>query len=238
MSMQGSLRDMSVADLIQHNCQDRRNALVTLEHEGRTAQIYFKEGAVVHAVLDDVSGEEVIYQTLGWDEGRFILEIGINAPQQTIKRSWSSLLLEGAKRLDEISISETSESDTKAGSSEQSQDQVKILLTYFVDTSKTFRGVAIAGIDGFIRQGHFNDIFEESLVGAIAAACLNFGRRSLNLANQGNFQEAYLRGESGDIVVVMINKYSLLVGLTAAEPDLKAISSEIHSLAGQLAQII
>jgi predicted regulator of Ras-like GTPase activity (Roadblock/LC7/MglB family) len=238
MSMQGSLRDMSVADLIQHNCQDKRNALVTIEREGRNAQIYFKEGAVVHAVMENITGEEVIFHTLGWEDGRFILEIGINPPEQTITRSWSSLLLEGAKRLDEISLTNWEEQEIKPGATEQTQDQVKILLTFFIDTSKAFRGIAVAGVDGFIRNSQFSDIFEESLVGTIAAACLNFGRRSLNLANQGDFKEAYFRGEAGDIVVLKINQYSLLVGLTAAEPDIKAISSEIRSLASQLGQIL
>jgi hypothetical protein len=101
MAMQGSLQDMAVADLIQHNCQDHKTAQLTIHHNGYQAALFFKDGAVVHAALNNQQGEEVIFNILDWREGQFSLETGLEAPVTTIQRSWSSLLLEGARRLDE-----------------------------------------------------------------------------------------------------------------------------------------
>jgi predicted regulator of Ras-like GTPase activity (Roadblock/LC7/MglB family) len=99
--MKGDLRDMGIADLIQHNCQDRKTAQVSIRHSGRQAVLFFEDGTVVHASLDDKAGEEVIYEILKWEEGTFEMENGIMPPAKTINKNWSSLLLEGARRLDE-----------------------------------------------------------------------------------------------------------------------------------------
>lgn len=104
MSLRGNLREMSVADLIQHYCDDRKNAKLDISSGGQTAQIYFKEGNVVHACLGTKEGEQVIYDVLGWEEGTFSLTIGINSPKESIKRSWAGLIMEGAKRLDEAKL--------------------------------------------------------------------------------------------------------------------------------------
>jgi predicted regulator of Ras-like GTPase activity (Roadblock/LC7/MglB family) len=99
--MKGNLHDMGVADLIQHNCQDRKTAQVSIQHSGREAVLFFQDGDVVHAGLGDKAGEEVIYEILQWEDGSFETENSVKPPAKTITKNWSSLLLEGARRLDE-----------------------------------------------------------------------------------------------------------------------------------------
>jgi predicted regulator of Ras-like GTPase activity (Roadblock/LC7/MglB family) len=101
MGMQGNLLDMAIADLIQHNCQDRKTAQLKIEHSGRQAILYFDDGNISHAILGNQMGEDVIYEILKWEEGTFDLETGIKPPKTSITRSWPGLLMEGARRLDE-----------------------------------------------------------------------------------------------------------------------------------------
>jgi predicted regulator of Ras-like GTPase activity (Roadblock/LC7/MglB family) len=105
MSLTGNLRDMSVADLIQHNCTDQKKAQLTISHSGREAVLYFDAGNVAHASLDELEGEEVVYEILAWDDGTFSLSADIESPKTSINRSWSGLLMEGARRLDEQNVS-------------------------------------------------------------------------------------------------------------------------------------
>ncbi len=107
MSMRGSLKDMAVADLIQHNCQDNKTAKILVQDADEEAVLFFKDGRLVHASLNDRQGEEVVFQILNWNDGTFILDAGVEAPVETIDRSWSSLLLEGARRLDENQLAQT-----------------------------------------------------------------------------------------------------------------------------------
>jgi predicted regulator of Ras-like GTPase activity (Roadblock/LC7/MglB family) len=103
MAMRGNLKDMVVADLIQHICQDRKTAKLNIQHAKDQAILYFKEGRIDHAVLGEYTGEEVIYRILNWAEGTFDLENGVEPPQVSITNTWEALLMEGARRLDENS---------------------------------------------------------------------------------------------------------------------------------------
>jgi predicted regulator of Ras-like GTPase activity (Roadblock/LC7/MglB family) len=106
MALQGSLQDMSVADLIQHNCQEGRTARIDLRlgTEGPTAVMFLDQGQIVHAESQGEKGEEVVYQVLAWGDGTFSVEPGQTTPERTIQRSYAGLLLEGIRRIDEAAV--------------------------------------------------------------------------------------------------------------------------------------
>ena len=99
--MQGKLSDMTVIDLIQHNCMEQKTARLTLTHADESAYVFFDGGNITHATYNNEMGEEVIYQIISWEDGDFLLETGLEAPEVTITNNWSGILLEGARRLDE-----------------------------------------------------------------------------------------------------------------------------------------
>jgi hypothetical protein len=64
-------------------------------------QIYLLEGRIVHATLDDVSGEEAVYALAIWNQGEFKFEPAAASEVRTISKSNTNLLMEAARRLDE-----------------------------------------------------------------------------------------------------------------------------------------
>jgi len=150
MGMQGNLRDMTIADLIQHNCQDRKTAQLRIQHSGEEAILYFKDGRVDHATLGQQTGEEVIYHILGWEEGTFDLESGIEPPHVTITPSWSALLMEGARRLDENALDlESVQSESNLGTEVNSM-AVKLddVLKEMSAEVTGYVASAVVGMDG------------------------------------------------------------------------------------------
>jgi len=101
--MKGRLEDMAVADLIQHNCQDRKTARVQLKNGGQKGELFFKNGNVVHASMGKVNGEDAVYQMINWEQGSFDLSPDVESPTITVTRNWTSLLLEAARLTDETS---------------------------------------------------------------------------------------------------------------------------------------
>lgn len=158
MGMQGNLKDMAVADLVQHNCQDRRTTALTIQHADQQVVLYFKDGNISHAVLDDVEGEEVVYRILGWEEGTFNLETGVEPPKVSVTRSWSGLLLEGARRLDE---SQEVVKDREIRPTEMDQTEVTQMTQKLDDVLKELSGEvagyvasAVVGMDGLSIAQH------------------------------------------------------------------------------------
>ncbi|GAP12590.1 uncharacterized distant relative of homeotic protein bithoraxoid [Longilinea arvoryzae] len=99
--MQGTLADMTITDLIQHNCMEQKTARLTLRHANQSAIVFFQDGNMTHAVCGNVEGEEAVYQIIRWEDGEFSLDAGITSPKTTITQNWSGILLEGARLLDE-----------------------------------------------------------------------------------------------------------------------------------------
>lgn len=98
MPLQGNLQEMSLANLIQVNCQEMRSARLTLNHAGQEGEVYFSDGQVVHATLGDLAGESAVYEMLTWLDGTFVLDRDQPAPVKTINAKWTVLLLEGMKQ--------------------------------------------------------------------------------------------------------------------------------------------
>ena len=237
MALQGNLKDMSVADIIQVNCQDKKIALATISNQGRDAKLYFNDGAVVHAELDTLMGEEVIYQILGWDDGEFTLDIGVLAPQVTIKRNWSGLLLEGAKRLDESANDEDNLLQT-GETVEKKEEQIKQILTSLINNLPGIDSIAIVGIDGFIKNSMYKNIVDESIFGAVGAAIFNLGKRSLGLLRMDNFKKSWITGDNSTLLVLMINKYTLLTAMFTGNVAVNAqINEYIDRSAKQIQEL-
>ena len=101
MPLEGNLKDLSLANLIQLNCQEMNEVKITVEYLGKEGVIFCSSGNIVHASTGQLTGEEAIYELLRWDGGTFFLQNGIAPPERTIDRNWNSLLLEGMQRIDE-----------------------------------------------------------------------------------------------------------------------------------------
>ena len=100
-ALEGDLRMMSLASIIQINCEERNQAQLILNYQGREGIIFFKDGEMIHAETGDLTGEEAVFALLGWEQGAFQLKMDAEPSLRTIEKSWSGVLLEGMRRIDE-----------------------------------------------------------------------------------------------------------------------------------------
>jgi len=239
MAMQGNLHVMTVADLIQHNCQDRKTARIIIEHNGDQGLLFFRDGAVVHAALGELQGEEAVYQLLSWHDGQFSLEVGVEPPLLSISRSWSGLLLEGARRLDEADNSLSLIQESKTMTTKKKSELLADALAELLSESSDIEGAAIVGMDGLVYSANVPQrALDENMVGATAAAVLGLSKRSANQLKRGNFHQTLIQADEGNIIVVGLNEQTLFVGLTPKNVNLGMAFAEVRTMAGKLNQIL
>ncbi len=101
MPLQGNLKEMSLANLIQVNCQEMRSAHLTLTAHGQQGEVFLSDGQVIHAALGAYIGEQAIYEMLLWEEGAFVLDLEQRPPEKSITIGWQELLLKGMMQLPE-----------------------------------------------------------------------------------------------------------------------------------------
>jgi len=101
MAFQGSLAELHLPDIIQLISVSGKTGVFHLTNGHLQGQIYLHDGKIVHASLEDISGEEAVYALAIWSQGDFKFEPGTATPHRTISKSNTNLLMEAARRLDE-----------------------------------------------------------------------------------------------------------------------------------------
>jgi len=215
MGMQGNLRDMAIADLIQHTCQDRKTAQLRVEHSGQQAILYFDKGNVVHASLGDQAGEEVIYAILRWEEGKFDLEGGVMPPERTIKQSWSGLLLEGARRLDETGISFfQSEPETYLEANEMAQKFEDILKELGGEVNG-YLASTLTGMDGINLASHTKAKVDPEAVSAQMAMLIKLVHTSVEKLGAGEIEDNLTTTDNAYLLIRFLPGKQYYLGIAA-----------------------
>jgi hypothetical protein len=101
MAFQGSLAELHLPDIIQLISVSGKTGVFHLTDGDHKGQIFLIDGKIVHAQLDDATGEEAVYALAIWSQGDFKFEPGISTEVRTISKSNTNLLMEAARRLDE-----------------------------------------------------------------------------------------------------------------------------------------
>lgn len=122
-ALSGDLREIGLPMLLTMLEMEQKSGMLELTHEQEgTAELYLKRGRVVHATLDYTPGHEddkaseedvdelswgledaeCVYYLLKWAEGRFEFKPGDVGMEDRVGQSTTQLLMEGARRLDEL----------------------------------------------------------------------------------------------------------------------------------------
>lgn len=97
----GDLGAFGLADLIQTIAMGGRTGRLTARSGGKRGELWFREGRLIHAEAGSLSGDPSVYEMLGWNEGAFAVDYGLETDKRSIEQEATYLVLEGVRRLDE-----------------------------------------------------------------------------------------------------------------------------------------
>jgi Domain of unknown function (DUF4388) len=138
MAIEGDLADVSLPNILQMICTERRSLALFVERRGQEAAVHFASGEIVHAALGELEGEEAVYRLLAWPDGAFRLTSGGATPAQTIRRDWKQLLVEGMRHAGERPLNGEEQEDALPGVDPNAelrltQDLFALLATLYRD---------------------------------------------------------------------------------------------------------
>lgn len=110
MAIKGSLKEASLPDVLQLLSMGKKTGCLGLSFHDSFGQIYFDSGRICHASIVNrpLDTENAVYTLFTWTSGTFNFEPGVE-PEEGAERvsvDPQSLLLEGARRVDEWSLIE------------------------------------------------------------------------------------------------------------------------------------
>ncbi len=98
----GTLRNIQLNDIIQMCCLAGASLCVRVSQDQDQGMIYIQEGEVVHAECAQMAGVEAFFTILGWQSGQFETLDADAVDTPTIKEACQFLLMEAARRADEL----------------------------------------------------------------------------------------------------------------------------------------
>ena len=101
MALTGELSDLSLAELIEFFCNQRKTGRLKVIYPIGPGYFYLQAGSVVHARIGELRGIEAVYCALTLSNASFTFSPAFEAPEHTINQPWTSVVLEGLRRMDE-----------------------------------------------------------------------------------------------------------------------------------------
>ncbi len=99
--MEGQIEVVGAPGVLQVCHLTRLTGTLTALDERRRADVRFREGEIVDAQCEETWGEDAVLAFLAWTQGRFHFHPGDPGEGVPLGESFSQLILEGCRRLDE-----------------------------------------------------------------------------------------------------------------------------------------
>lgn len=104
MAFQGSLEELPLPDVIQLVAASGKTGKFAISGHLGKGSIFLREGRIVHSSTRRLSGEEAFFELATWEQGDFVFTPGEEAPDETIDKTNTNLLMQAAQRIDEWKV--------------------------------------------------------------------------------------------------------------------------------------
>ena len=101
MALTGHLSDLSLSELIEFFCNQRKTGQLTVLYPQGRGHFYLQTGSVVDARIGVLRGIDAVYYALTLPNAKFEFGGASESTERTINQPWTQVVLEGLRRLDE-----------------------------------------------------------------------------------------------------------------------------------------
>jgi hypothetical protein len=101
MALTGHLSDLSLSELIEFFCNQRKSGCLKVLYPKGAGYFYLQSGSVVDARIGVLHGIDAVYYALTLPNAEFEFNANTEAKNRTINQPWTQVVLEGLRRLDE-----------------------------------------------------------------------------------------------------------------------------------------
>jgi len=97
----GAISVQTLPDVVQLYALSGVTGLLVVRHRTAEGCVWFERGTVTHVTTPTAVGDEAFYEIMVWRGGDFSMQMGAVPTERSIKASWTELLMESCRRIDE-----------------------------------------------------------------------------------------------------------------------------------------
>jgi predicted regulator of Ras-like GTPase activity (Roadblock/LC7/MglB family) len=219
--------------------------------------IYFETGKVIHAICDELEGEEAFFQIMEFSGGVLDSLNVTNLPSQTIQLPVEALLIEGTRRLDEKNAAvaerldgsdndEESESDNSSSGDEEETVTLETAddsgeekatkeddMAELKDVLTEFTNIpgvntaCLVGRDGFLLDSIAISGIDTEMIGAIASSGFGASEAMGTQLGKGQLSMSMIEYDGGPVMLSPVGEDAFLVVVAEKDANLGMIRLKI-----------
>lgn len=246
---QGTVDGIDLVDIVQFNSLSRTTVALKVATGDREGMMFFKDGAVVHAMCGEEIGEDAFFTILSFNGGSLQNIRGVQPPVITINKSMEALLFESAVKNDERKSSGGKATaapvaappvdvpppdDTSAADAPDTTDaelhpetfteefemtEIQKILAEFTNIEGVHTA-CLVGRDGFLLDSLARAGIDAEMIGAIASSGFGSAESMGNQLGQGDLRMTMFEFASGPVMFAPVGEEAFLVIVADQETNL------------------
>ena len=149
MALTGHLSDLSLSELIEFFCNQRKTGQLKVLYPDGYGYFYLQAGSVIDARIGVLRGIDAVYYALTLPNAKFEFGPATEGLERTINQPWTQVVLEGLRRLDEGVVPTPAFPPDYKDSDTQTQQKI-------VDEPSDLEELRVPGFLSFISQESMN----------------------------------------------------------------------------------
>ena len=253
----GTVSGVGLGDVIQLKAMSGISGALRVKEGKQQGIIYFENGKVIHAICDELEGEEAFYQIMEFSGGVLDSLNVTNLPSQTIELPVEAMLIEGTRRLDEknaaaaekLAGSDNDEVPENDNSSSGNQEETVTLETTedtgeekatkeddmaeLKDVLTEFTNIpgvntaCLVGRDGFLLDSIAISGIDTEMIGAIASSGFGASESMGTQLGKGQLSMSMIEYDGGPVMLSPVGEDAFLVVVAEKDANLGMIRLKI-----------
>lgn len=240
-SLRGALDDYGVQNLLQLFQSTFKTGELVLVDEERCARIYFVDGDLIHAEMDDLQGPPVLRDILGWASGEFDFRQGVQQSSTSLLSNGVDDRVDPACRLaepaastrltaDGVTFQLQLEKSGPASTADHPDEKLSRRLAEFISTLPSSLGAWIFDGTGAVLASACGTAIKsgesEKLKNLLCGLLASYPR--------GTVRRLFIEDSAGLLVFQTLDRQSCLLVLAGKDAVMGAIAVAVGRLAADI----
>lgn len=229
MALKGTLADVGAVDLLQFAHTGRKSGELILNAPEDEARLFYEKGQLVHAVMGDVQGLDVLVEVVGWSDATFEFDGSAVATEKSIHVDLPRAVMYALKIRDERAA-DGSDGESKASwatPEERLAQAMTAQIAHFVANTPGINYVCVMSGEGKVlaEGGSVPDALDalDALRELVHKAVSDYPRKGLT--------RGFLLDESGTVAFSLVSDDSTLLIVADKKISLGSVSVAVGRLA-------
>lgn len=231
MALRGTLIDIGIVDLVQLPNRGRKTGELIVVGTNDEARLYYEDGSLIHALMGNTEGLEVLVDVLDWEDGEFEFRLDIDADDKTIDMDLHRAVMQALKIRDDRKEEEARikrlEEEALARGNTAFDPKYTPILTEYTSSTPFAEYICVLNTDGeVIAESSKEEAIDKDVISELQEKFYTF----LSDYPRKGFDRLILTDANGVIVVSYLDSKEIVIVFSTQDTAMGAISRSVQKL--------